>query len=40
MCTARDPVAHYYARDYARRARVFGGINFGDLVKKFANSSN
>ena len=34
MCTtARDPVAHYYyARDYVRR--VFGGINFGDLVKK------
>ena len=34
MRTARDPVAHYYARDYARRARVFGRINFGDLVKK------
>ena len=33
MCTARDPVAHYYACDYVRRARVFGGINFGDLVK-------
>ena len=34
MCTARDPVVHYYARDYARRTRMFGGINFGDLVKK------
>ena len=33
MCVARDPVAEYYARDYARRARVFGRINFGDLVK-------
>jgi len=33
VCTARDPVAHYYARDYVRRACVFGGINFGDLVK-------
>ena len=38
MYPARDPVAdyyaHYYARDYARCARVFGRINFGDLVKK------
>ena len=33
MCTTLDPVAHYYARDYVRRARVFGRINFGDLVK-------
>ena len=33
MCTARDPVAHYHARVYALRARVFGGINFGNLVK-------
>ena len=37
MYTAHDPVAHYYVRDYARRARarprMFGGINFDDLVK-------
>ena len=33
MCTARDPVVHYYARDYVRRAHMFGGINFGNLVK-------
>ena len=34
MCAARDPVALYYAHDYAHaRARMFGGINFGDLVK-------
>ena len=33
MCAARDSVAHYYARDYAHHARVFGGISFGDLVK-------
>ena len=40
MCTARNPVAHYYVRDYTRRAHVFGGINFADLVKKIANSPN
>ena len=28
------PDAHYYARDYVQRAHMFGGINFGDLVKK------
>ena len=28
MCAARDPVAHCYVCD-----RVFGGINFGNLVK-------
>ena len=33
MCTACDPVVHYYVRDYVCCARVFGGINFGDLVK-------
>ena len=29
------PVAHYYACNYAccARARMFGGINFGDLIK-------
>ena len=29
VCTARDPIAHYYAHVI----RVFGEINFGDLVK-------
>ena len=33
MFTVCDPIAHYYVRDYVRRARMFGGINFGDLVK-------
>ena len=33
------PVVHYYARDYACRARVFDGINFGDSVKEFTNPS-
>ena len=35
VCAARDTVAHYYAHDYVRRARarVFGGINFDNLVK-------
>ena len=32
MCTARDPVAHYYVHDYACHARMFGGINFGGLI--------
>ena len=34
MRAARDPIAHYYAA-ITRRARacVFGGINFGDLLK-------
>ena len=31
MCAAHDPVAHYYARDYVRRAR--SRITFGDLLK-------
>ena len=30
---ARDPVAHYYAHDYASRARVCVWRNFGDLLK-------
>ena len=34
MCAAGDLVAHYYARDYSRHARMFGRINFGDLIKK------
>ena len=29
MCAAHDPIVHYYAHDH-----MFGGINFGDLVKK------
>ena len=33
MCAARDLVVHYYVRDYARHTHMFGGINFGDLVK-------
>ena len=33
MCATRDPVAHYYVSDYVRRTRMFGGINFGGLVK-------
>ena len=33
MCIACDPVVYYYVCDYARPARVFGGINFGDLKK-------
>jgi len=33
VCAARDPVVHYYARNYARPVRVFGGINFDDLIK-------
>ena len=31
MCDACNPVAHYYVHE---RARVFVGINFGNLVKK------
>ena len=39
VCAARDPVVHYYARNHvvhyhALCNHVFGGINFGDLVKK------
>ena len=26
VCAAHDPVAHYYACDYACRARVFGEL--------------
>ena len=33
MYAARDPIAHYYVRGYAHRTHVFGGINFGNLVK-------
>ena len=39
MCTARDPIEHYYTRNYTRRACMRGvclhvcGINIGDLVQ-------
>ena len=42
VCTACDPVAHYYARDYARRAhaRELACLAEVILIKKFANSKS
>ena len=33
MRAARDPIVHYYVRNYAHHTHMFGGINFGNLVK-------
>ena len=40
MCATRDPLRTIMRVIMRTRARVFSEINFGNLVKKFANSPN